>query len=101
MENAALVHCYIVHIQLTIHKQLKVLSITGCHSIPIGGHTGVGTGVSIHGVGQGQVATHKEDIPTISWAELWHCRVTEGDSCITKYHSIPHPGDLRWWDTSG
>ena len=56
----------VAHVQLTIHKELKVLSHTGCHSIPIGGYTGVGTRVSIHGVVQGQVTTDKVNIPTIS-----------------------------------
>ena len=35
---------------LTSYKQCKVLHICWIHSIPIGGYTGVGTRVSVHGV---------------------------------------------------
>ena len=53
-------------INLTSHKQLKVLHVCWIHSIPIGGYTGVGTRVSIHGVVQGQVVTDKVDISSTS-----------------------------------
>ena len=51
---------------LTFHNELKVSHICLIHGIPIGGYTGVGTRVSIHGVIQGQVATDEEDITSIS-----------------------------------
>ena len=51
---------------LTFHNELKVLHICLIHGIPIGGYTGVGTSVSIHGVNQGQVATDEEDITSSS-----------------------------------
>ena len=48
----------------TSHKQFKVLHVCWVHSI--GGYTGVGTRVSIHGVVQGQVVTDKVDISSTS-----------------------------------
>ena len=56
-----------VTLTLTLHNQLKVLSHTGCHSIPIGGYTGVGIRVIVPGVADDQVVTDKVDFSMSCW----------------------------------
>jgi len=88
----------------TLDNQFKVLSHTGYPGIPIGGYTGVAIRVNVCGVADGEVATDRVDTPTSCWKYLWIRGIADTNAwvyIIIQKYSIPHPGDLRWWDTSG